>query len=111
MATRCSGAACRTSTSPPEGTSRVYELLHGARPVLLDLGDPSAFDLGPWADRVRLVRASADGRWELPVIGEVEAPVAVLIRPDGHVAWTGARTDPALPLALETWFGPGATTG
>jgi hypothetical protein len=41
----------------------------------------------------------------LPVIGEVEAPPAVLIRPDGHVAWTGDLADPALPRAVATWFG------
>jgi hypothetical protein len=54
---------------------------------------------------VRLVDATYDGRWELPVIGPVAAPTAVLIRPDGHVAWAG---DPALPRALATWFGPAA---
>jgi 3-(3-hydroxy-phenyl)propionate hydroxylase len=88
-----------------EGPTRVYELLHDARPVLLDLGEPSAFDIGPWADRVRSVAATYDGLWELPVLGEVDAPAAVLIRPDGYVAWTGALTDPELPNALSRWFG------
>jgi 3-(3-hydroxy-phenyl)propionate hydroxylase len=89
------------------GPTRVFTLLHDARPVLLSLGAPGGFDVSPWADRVRLVDASHDGAaWELPVIGEVEAPPAVLIRPDGYVAWTGEPTDPALPHALETWFGP-----
>ncbi len=88
-----------------EGPTRVYDLLHHARPVLLDLGGPSAFDIGPWARRVRSVGATYEGRWELPVIGEVDAPAAVLIRPDGYVAWTGALTDPDLPSALSRWFG------
>jgi 3-(3-hydroxy-phenyl)propionate hydroxylase len=90
-----------------EGPTRVYELLHAARPVLLTFGGPDAFDIGPWADRVRSVDAGHDGAWELPVIGEVDAPAAVLIRPDGYVAWTGTPTDPELPSALSRWFGPG----
>jgi 2-polyprenyl-6-methoxyphenol hydroxylase-like FAD-dependent oxidoreductase len=88
-----------------DGWTRVYELLHDARPVLLNLGEPGDFDITPWTDRVHLADASYDGRWELPVIGEVDAPSAVLIRPDGHVAWTGALTDPRLPSALSKWFG------
>ncbi|MGZ6930894.1 MAG: FAD-dependent monooxygenase [Acidimicrobiia bacterium] len=91
------------------GPTRVFTLLHGARPVLLDLGGSGGFDLGPGADRIQQVAATHDGRWELPVIGEVVAPPAVLIRPDGHVAWAGDLTDPALPGALTTWFGaPGS---
>ena len=89
-----------------DGPTRVFTLLHDARPVLLNLGEPGGFDISPWADRVRLVDASYDGVWELPVIGEVAAPAAVLIRPDGHVAWAGDLTDPELPRALATWFGP-----
>ncbi len=90
-----------------DGPTRVFELLHAARGVLLDLGAPGgrAFDLGPWAGRVRLVEANCDGPWELPVVGAVPAPSAVLIRPDGHVAWAGDLTDPELPRALTTWFG------
>ncbi|MGZ6925457.1 MAG: FAD-dependent monooxygenase [Acidimicrobiia bacterium] len=91
------------------GPTRVFTLLHGARPVLLDLGGSGGFDLGPGADRIQQVAATHDGRWELPVIGEVVAPPTVLIRPDGHVAWAGDLTDPALPGALTTWFGaPGS---
>ena len=89
-----------------DGPTRVFTLLHEARPVLLDLGGPGGLDLAPWADRVRVIDATYDGAWELPVIGRVEAPAAVLIRPDGHVAWAGDLTDPALPHALTTWFGP-----
>jgi 3-(3-hydroxy-phenyl)propionate hydroxylase len=88
-----------------DGPTRVFTLLHDARPVLLNLGAPGGFDLAPWADRVRLVDARYDGTWELPVVGEVAAPPAVLIRPDGHVAWAGDLTDPELPRALGTWFG------
>jgi 2-polyprenyl-6-methoxyphenol hydroxylase-like FAD-dependent oxidoreductase len=88
-----------------DGPTRVFTLLHDARPVLLNLGEPGGFDISPWANRVRLVDARHDGVWELPVLGEIAAPPAVLIRPDGHVAWAGALTDPALPRALATWFG------
>jgi 3-(3-hydroxy-phenyl)propionate hydroxylase len=87
------------------GPTRVFTLLHEARPVLLNLGEPDDFDISPWADRVRLVDAEHEGGWELPLLGEVAAPPAVLIRPDGHVAWTGELTDPELPRALVTWFG------
>jgi hypothetical protein len=88
-----------------DGPTRVFSLLHDARPVLLDLGEPGGFDLAPWANRVRFVEASHDGAWELPLLGEVAAPAAVLIRPDGHVAWAGDLDDPELPRALATWFG------
>ncbi len=90
-----------------DGPSRVYELLHEARPVLLNLGAPGALDITPWEARVRLVDAHHVGPWELPVLGAVTAPTAVLIRPDGHVAWVGESTgDGGLTDALTTWFGP-----
>ena len=89
-----------------DGPIRTFTLLHDAQPVLLNLGPPGGVDVGPWADRVRSVDAAYDGAWELPVLGEVAAPSAVLIRPDGHVAWVGDGTDAGLPRALETWFGP-----
>jgi 3-(3-hydroxy-phenyl)propionate hydroxylase len=88
------------------GPRRVFTLLHDARPVLLNLGEPGAFDIAPWADRVERVDARYAGLWELPVIGAVAAPTAVLIRPDGHVAWAGGGTDQGLRDALTTWFGP-----
>ncbi len=89
-----------------DGTMRAYELLHGARPVLLNFGDQAGgLDIGSWADRVQLIDASFAGIWELPVIGEVAAPSAVLVRPDGHVAWAGEGTDAGLREALTTWFG------
>ncbi len=90
------------------GPMRVFELLHEARPALLNLGEPGGFDIGPWADRVQLVDARYVGEWELPVLGAVSAPTAMLIRPDGYVAWVGDRTRLGLTEALTTWFGPPA---
>jgi 2-polyprenyl-6-methoxyphenol hydroxylase-like FAD-dependent oxidoreductase len=87
------------------GPLRVFELLHDAKPMLLNLGEPGGFDITPWADRVRLIDADYAGPWELPVIGAVTAPTAVVIRPDGYVAWVGDRTNLGLPEALTTWFG------
>jgi 2-polyprenyl-6-methoxyphenol hydroxylase-like FAD-dependent oxidoreductase len=88
-----------------DGPLRVFELLHEARPVLLNLGEACGFEITPWADRVQLIDAQYDGVWELPVLGAVTAPTAVLIRPDGYVAWVGEPADPGLPDALSTWFG------
>ena len=88
-----------------EGPLRVFELLHGAKPVLLNLGEPGGFEIDPWADRVQLIDAQYDGPWELPVLGAVTAPTAVLIRPDGHVAWVGDGTETGLRGALNVWFG------
>jgi hypothetical protein len=89
-----------------EGPRRAFTLLHDARPVLLDLGDPGALDLAPWADRVKRVDARYAGAWQLPVLGTVAAPTGVLIRPDGYVAWVGDGTDRGLRDALTAWFGP-----
>jgi hypothetical protein len=88
------------------GPLRVYTLLHKARPVLLNLGEPDAIEVGAWADRVRFARGRYDGAWELPVFGAVTAPTAVLVRPDGHVAWVGEDgREEGLAEALKTWFG------
>jgi 2-polyprenyl-6-methoxyphenol hydroxylase-like FAD-dependent oxidoreductase len=91
-----------------DGPRRVFTLLHTARPLLVNLGEPGSFDhsIAPWAGRVQLVDAEYAGAWELPVVGTVAAPGAVLIRPDGHVAWVGDPSQPGLPDALTTWFGP-----
>jgi 3-(3-hydroxy-phenyl)propionate hydroxylase len=93
-----------TSTGPV----RIYTLLHDARPVLLNLGEPGAGPIGGWADRVHSLDAAYEGRWELPAIGTVPAPTAVLIRPDGYVAWAGDPAGPGLADALARWFGPPA---
>jgi 3-(3-hydroxy-phenyl)propionate hydroxylase len=79
--------------------------------VLLNLAEPGSLDLGPWQDRVDLVDAFYDDAWELPVIGAVIAPAAVLIRPDGHVAWVGNETQSGLEDALTVWLGPPAVVG
>jgi hypothetical protein len=89
-----------------DGPLRVFTLLHDARPVLLNLGEPGAFDITPRADRVQLIDAKYVGTWELPAIGAVTAPTAVLVRPDGYVAWVGDLTQVGLSDALTTWFGP-----
>jgi len=89
----------------PGGTVRVFTLLHDARAVLLNLGKPWGFDVSPWAHRVSAVDATYAGDWELPVLGQVAAPAAVLIRPDGYVAWVGDGTDDGLLDALTAWFG------
>jgi 2-polyprenyl-6-methoxyphenol hydroxylase-like FAD-dependent oxidoreductase len=88
-----------------DGPLRASALLHDATPVLLNLDEPGSFDIAPWADRVGSVDARYDGVWELPVIGGVPRPSAVLIRPDGHVAWVGEGTRHGLDEALTTWFG------
>ena len=93
-----------------DGRLRVFELLHVAKPVLLNLGELDGLDITAWADRVRLIDASYEGEWELPALGVVDAPTGVLVRPDGYVAWVGDGTDAGLADALSTWFGPPETT-
>ena len=89
-----------------DGPLRVFALLHDARPVLLDFGEPGGLEIAPWADRVKSVNAKYVGGWDLPVLGAVAAPAAVLIRPDGYVAWVGDQAQLGLTNALATWFGP-----
>jgi 2-polyprenyl-6-methoxyphenol hydroxylase-like FAD-dependent oxidoreductase len=92
------------------GPLRLFALLHDARPVLLNLGEPGELEIAPWSDRVRLIDATYEGAWELPALGAVVAPGAVLIRPDGYVAWVGDESGAKLADALTTWFGPPAAT-
>ena len=98
---------CSPRAATGTGATRVYTLLHEARPVLLVLA--GTLDLGPWTDRVQKIEARYAGAWVLPVVGTVTAPAAVLIRPDGHVAWVGEGTDAGLREAVTTWFGPPKT--
>ena len=86
------------------GPQRVFTLLHEARPVLLNFGEPGDIDITPWRERVKVIDATFDGTWELPVLGQVAGPTAVLVRPDGYVAWVGEGTDRGLREALATWF-------
>ncbi len=96
-----------------EGARRVFSFLHRGQPLLLNLGVAGAVDCEGWRDRVACVDARFDGVWELPVIGRVPAPSAVLVRPDGHVAWVGDASNVAvaavdvggLRAALTAWFG------
>lgn len=88
-----------------EGTLQVFTLLHKAQAVLLNFGEPCTFDITPWTDRVQVVEAEYAGTWELPGIGAVTSPAAVLIRPDGYVAWVGDQTQSGLVDALTHWFG------
>ncbi|MEO8314293.1 MAG: FAD-dependent monooxygenase [Pseudomonadota bacterium] len=89
-----------------DGSLRLFTLLHGARAVLLNLGEPGKFDVAPWADRVQLFDAKYVGAWELPVLGSIDPPTAVLIRPDGYVAWVGDEAQQGFTDALAKWFGP-----
>jgi len=90
------------------GPRRVFALLHHARPLILNFGEPGSLECIGWEDRVGLLDVRHGGPWELPVIGEVGAPAAVLVRPDGHVAWVGEGDEEGLAGALTAWFGPPA---
>lgn len=89
-----------------DGPVRLFTLLQDARPVFLNLDAPGSFHITPWSDRIRLVDAEYHGGWELPALGLVSAPTAVLIRPDGYVAWVGEGTQDGLQEAVNSWFGP-----
>lgn len=87
------------------GPLRLFSLLHDGRPVLLNFGEPGGFDITPWGDRVKSIDAAYAGTWELPALGPVTAPTAVLVRPDGYVAWVGDFAEPGLADVLTIWFG------
>ncbi|MEU9035604.1 FAD-dependent monooxygenase [Streptomyces sp. NPDC048352] len=87
------------------GPTSSTELLHPARGVLLDLADNPRLRqrAAAWAERVDTVTArpreapsEADG---------LHGTTALLIRPDGYVAWAAPGSHHDLPMALERWFG------
>jgi bifunctional hydroxylase/dehydrase len=91
-----------------EGTTTTMELLHPGRGILLDLTDDPALReaAAPWQDRVTTVTARPDETE--PVL---TSTTALLVRPDGYIAWATATTpDPTeLRTALHRWFGdPGS---
>lgn len=86
---------------------RVFGLMHWARPLLLQFDGPP-IDSAHLPERVDLVRVCYDGPWELPLLGEVDAPSAVLVRPDGYVAWVGEGSTDGLDDALAKWCGTAA---
>ncbi|QNE21424.1 hypothetical protein F1D05_30245 [Kribbella qitaiheensis] len=89
-----------------DGTVRLYELLHPGRPILLDFGAGLGSGLEGWTDRVDHIEAiRPTDRWAIPAVGDIQASMALLIRPDGHVAWLPEATT-ELHTALTTWFGP-----
>ena len=88
-----------------DGPLRVFSLLHSARPLLLNFGEPGSFNIASWEDRVQAIDAQCDGPWELPTIGPVSSPAAAMIRPDGYVAWVGDRAQTGLTDALTKWVG------
>jgi hypothetical protein len=91
------------------GLLRTFTLLHAARPALINFGEPGSIDIAAWSDRVQLLDAKYEGAWQLPALGKVSAPSAVLVRPDGYVAWVGEQTHSGLTDALTKWFGPPAS--
>lgn len=93
----------------PGGPRRVSALLHAANPVLLNFRERGAFQAAVSNPRVRVVDAACAEPWELPVIGSVDAPGAVLIRPDGYVAWVGDAWDAELMRSISYWFGEPST--
>ncbi|QOZ29163.1 FAD-dependent monooxygenase [Bradyrhizobium sp. CCBAU 51753] len=88
-----------------DGEVRVFALLQEARPVLINFAERCSIDIAGWSDRIQVIDARYRGAWELPVVGAVAAPSAVLVRPDGHVAWVGEQTQAGLTEALTQWFG------
>jgi 2-polyprenyl-6-methoxyphenol hydroxylase-like FAD-dependent oxidoreductase len=89
----------------PSGPAQLFTLLHQAHGVLLKFGGRAwDFDITPWSNRVSMFDVQYKGAWELPVSGEVAAPDAVLVRPDGYVAWVGDGSTAGLPDVLDRWF-------
>ena len=89
----------------PDGPTRVFELMRDARPLLLNLGSLACAVPARWDERIRQISATFTGNCEMPVIGVVPTPAAVLVRPDGHVAWISTGNCEGLVEALTRWFG------
>ena len=89
-----------------DGPLRVFSLLHHGRSALINFGEPGSIEVSGWGDRVRAVDAKYAGAWELPALGVIDGPTAVLVRPDGYVAWASDGTDAGLTDALARWLGP-----
>ncbi len=89
-----------------DGPVRVFTLLHGGHAVLINFGAADGLETLGWADRIRRIEAKHVAPWQLPALEEVASPAAVLIRPDGHVAWVGDGSDAGLADALGRWLGP-----
>jgi 3-(3-hydroxy-phenyl)propionate hydroxylase len=85
-----------------EGPTTIFTLLHEARPILLNLGKPATINPADLPARTRLIDARSDSPWTLPALGEVTAPTALLIRPDGHVAWVDDYDDASPVESLAT---------
>jgi 2-polyprenyl-6-methoxyphenol hydroxylase-like FAD-dependent oxidoreductase len=87
------------------GTVRLYELLHRGRPILLDFDGRLGSALEGWTDRVDRIEAiRPTDRWAIPAVGDIPASAALLVRPDGYVAWLPEAAI-ELRTALTTWFG------
>jgi 3-(3-hydroxy-phenyl)propionate hydroxylase len=91
------------------GPVRVSALMHEARPLLMVFGARDRIQVSGWEDRVERIDAHCEDPWDLPAIGVVAAPAAVLVRPDGYVAWVGDGTQEGLADALEKWLGPASS--
>lgn len=88
----------------PHGPIRLFALLHDARGILLSFDPDIRLDASQWAHRVTTIRAHHTDAWTLPNLGKIDCPSAVLIRPDGHVAWVGDKRATGLQEALNMWF-------
>ena len=89
----CSAGGCGTCELK---RGRLYELMHGGRGLLLD--QTGRLSVAGWADRVDHV---------VDISEELDVP-AVLLRPDGHVAWVGDDQQDLLGQ-LPRWFGAAAS--
>ncbi len=85
-------------------SSSSTEALRGGRGVLLDLTDNAALRqrANGWTDRVDVVTAAPASE----PLADLCGTTAILLRPDGYVAWAAPGSWHDLPTALDRWFGP-----